>query len=322
MTLKEKLLEKLEQADDFLSGETLAEAFGVSRAGIWKAIKALKKEGHDIIAVQKKGYLLNTYGDKLDSSVILAHYQGELPLALTCYDSLGSTNDYLKTLAEEGAKEGTVILAERQTAGKGRLGRAFYSPKGTGIYLSLLLRPKLSLGEASLLTILGASVVGQTIEAMLKEKVEIKWVNDIFLNKRKVSGILSEASLSLENNKLDYVILGIGINVIKGAHLPKDLEPVFGSLFEKEAPKAFRNQFVAELLSRLSVAYEAFSKKAFLDFYRSRSMVVDKEVYLVSGANREKVYVKAITDEGALLVCDKTGKERLVNSGEVSLRFE
>lgn len=322
MTLKEKLLEKLEQSEDYLSGEALAEAFGVSRAAIWKGIKALENEGHEIIALQKKGYLLKTYGEKLDSDKILSFYQGKAPLRLEVHEALGSTNDYLKTLAEKGEHEWLAVLAERQTSGKGRLGRSFYSPKGTGIYLSVLLRPKLELKEASLLTILGATVVAKTIEAMLDKEVEIKWVNDIFIEKRKVSGILSEASLSLESKALDYVILGMGINVVKGKGLPSDLDNTFGALFEGEAPQAFRNEFVGTLLTELSSAYERVAQKDYLDYYREKSMVIGKEVYLVTPHQKEKVYVKAIDDFGALIIKDEKGNERLINSGEVSLRFE
>lgn len=322
MGLKEQLLEKLEQADDFLSGEGLAETFGVSRAGIWKAIKALRNEGYDIIAVQKKGYLLKKYGDKLDKSAILEAYYGEIPLKIECHESLASTNDYLKTLAEKGEDEWCVVLSERQTQGKGRLGRAFYSPKGSGIYLSILLRPQISLQEASLLTIFGASIVAQTIEEMLEQRVEIKWVNDIFLHQKKVSGILTEANLSLENNSLDYVILGIGINVTKGKALPEELSHIFGSLFENQVPKAFRNQFVGKLLSRLTLAYKDFSKKTYLEYYKAHSMVIGKEVYLDTPKARECVFVKGIDDDGALLVRDRAGEEKKVTTGEVSLRFK
>ena len=323
MRLKDKILAALEDSDTYLSGEGLASLYGVSRAAVWKAIKALQQEGYQIKAVPKRGYFLDSYGDRLDKEAILEAYHGKMPLEILCYETLESTNDLAKGLAEKGAHEWTVVLSESQTKGKGRLGRAFYSPKGSGIYMSILLRPNLPIAEASLLTLFGATIVSETISHFLDDDVQIKWVNDIFYQGKKVSGILTEASLSLEGDILDYLVLGIGINVtLDKARLSDELKPIVGSLYEEEVPKNFRNLFIGELLTRLANEYQAFNEKAFLERYRAYSMVLGKWVNIHYRDRIEEAEALEIMDDGALFVKMANGELRKINSGEVSLRMK
>lgn len=322
MSLKRRLLEKLSE-DDFLSGEVFAKTQNVSRAAIWKAIKALREEGYRIEAIPKKGYRLIKQGDYLDYKAILKHYHGKEKLTIELHESITSTNDRAKALAEAGAPEWTIILSEMQSLGRGRLGKTFYSPKGGGIYLSVILRPKLAVEKATLLTLLGATVVCEVIEETLALKSQIKWVNDIFIEGKKVSGILTEGSLSLESQILDYLVLGIGVNVTLDQNLPSELKTIVGSLFgEKTPPDDFRNYFIGTLLTKLSQYYMDFEKGEFIKNYRERLMVLGKWVDLYQGKSVEAVKVLELNSKGALIVETKEGLKKRVTSGEVSLRLK
>lgn len=323
MSLKRQLLEKLSE-DEFLSGEAFAKTQNVSRAAIWKAIKALREEGYRIEAIPKKGYRLRKQEDHLEVKTILKHYHGQAKLTIELHETITSTNDRAKALAEAGATEWTVILSEMQSLGRGRLGKNFYSPKGSGIYLSVILRPKLAIEKATLLTLLGATVVCEVIEETLALKSQIKWVNDVFIADKKVSGILTEGSLSLESQILDYLVLGIGVNItLDQKSLPDSLKPIVGSLFENQMPPDdFRNYFIGILLTKLSQYYLDFERGEFIKRYRERLMVLDKWVDLHQGKTVETVKVLALDDKGALIVKTKEGLQKRVTSGEVSLRLK
>lgn len=322
MSLKRRLLERLSE-DEFLSGEAFAKTQNVSRAAIWKAIKALRQEGYRIEAIPKKGYRLLKQGDYLDQKAILKYYHGQEKLMIELHETISSTNDRAKSLAEIGAPEWTVVLSEMQSLGRGRLGKSFYSPKGSGIYLSVILRPKLAVEEATLLTLLGASVVCEVIEETLALKSQIKWVNDIFIEGKKVSGILTEGSLSLESRILDYLVLGIGINITLDQNLPSELKTIVGSLFgEKTPPDDFRNYFIGTLLTKLSQHYLVFEKGEFIKYYREHLMILDQWVDLHQGKLVEEVKVLELDDKGALIVETKEGLKKKVTSGEVSLRLK
>jgi len=244
--------------------------------------------------------------DRLSAEKIAA-YAGYPAALISVFDSLPSTNTYLSALAREGAPAGRVILAETQTAGRGRLGRTFFSPAGSGIYLSILLRPKKL--DAGKLTTLAAVVVADAISHVCGVQVGIKWVNDLIFDSKKLCGILAEGAGT------DFAVLGIGINVKKSA-FPPELADIATSLEEATGVAPNRNRLVAEILRGLATAdLEGVSH---MDEYRRRSLTLGKWVTVLGSG--EAVFVRAIEDDGALLVEDENGNLRRISSGEVSIR--
>ena len=213
MTTKETILAALTAAKGTaVSGAQMAERAGVSRAAVWKAICALRDEGYVIDAVTRGGYTLHADDGRLTAAAVAAHLHTD-GLALTALQSTDSTNTRIRVLAEDGAPEGTVVVAAAQTAGRGRSGKSFLSPAGTGLYMSILLRPALTMGDSLLITTAAAVAVSRAIERVAGCEAKIKWVNDVYVDEKKVCGILTEGALDLENGGLRYAILGIGINI-------------------------------------------------------------------------------------------------------------
>ena len=236
MKTKDKLLSLLEEnRGSYFSGEEIAEKLSVTRAAVWKAVKSLREEGYQIDAVQNKGYCLAVQTDILSSQGI-RKYLGPVckDLELEILAEVDSTNAWIRQKAAVGAEEGCTIIANEQTCGKGRWGRSFYSPAGTGIYMSILLRPQgWSPEKAVRLTTMAAVSACEAAEEISGEKAEIKWVNDIYMRGKKVSGILTEASFSLESGCVDYAVLGIGFNVYKPeGGFPEELKHTAGAVFD------------------------------------------------------------------------------------------
>ena len=199
MGVKEEVLRTLRsEPDAYISGQALADRLSVSRHAVWKAIDKLRSEGYDIDARTNCGYRLVAADDSLSAEGVAAFLPQASPFKLEYHAVIDSTNIRARTLAEAGAPEWTVVLADSQTAGRGRLGRAFYSPQASGIYMSAIVRPDCDVREANLLTIAAAAAVAESIEAICGKTVGIKWVNDCFVEQRKVSGILTEAAVGVE----------------------------------------------------------------------------------------------------------------------------
>ena len=214
MRIQDAVLDALEKnRGEYLSGEQLASSLGVSRNAVWKAIQKLEEAGHKIRAVPKRGYTLAPESDVLTVQSVSRFLDTDMSVYLQVQTEVTSTNTLLKAQAEQGAPEGTVLIAESQTAGKGRLGRHFTSPPGTGIYFSLLLRPHCTAEKSLFITTTAAVAVCEAIEQVTGLNPQIKWVNDVYLNEKKVCGILTEASVDFENGGLNWAVLGIGINI-------------------------------------------------------------------------------------------------------------
>ena len=230
---KEDLLTLLWQnADAYISGEELARRLSVSRTAVWKAIGQLREAGYNIESVSNRGYRLLSESDVLSEEGIRRHLKHQ-ELELQVYKTITSTNTVLKALAAEGAPAGLALIAGEQTAGRGRMGRSFYSPADSGLYLSLLLRPNVSAVEATRLTACAAVAVAETIEELSGRPAQIKWVNDIFVDGRKVCGILTEASVDCENGMMHYVIIGLGVNTrVPAGDFPEELKGIAGAAFD------------------------------------------------------------------------------------------
>ena len=314
MTTKEKFLTLLEnRRGSFVSGEEAAKALSVTRAAVWKAVKALGQEGYVIDAVPNRGYRLSDRGDVLSAQGIARYLNPEMRPVV--HGTLDSTNAALRALAEQGAAEGTVVLSGSQTQGRGRYGRSFYSPADTGVYLSLLLRPRADPQQTVLLTAAAAAAMCQAMEALGAADPRIKWVNDVFLRGKKVCGILCEASFGLETGAPEYVVVGAGIN----AYAPKDGFPpeiadIAGALWNAPVPDG-KNRLAAEFLNRFWTMYRG--GEDFLEDYRRRSLVVGKPVTVLSGETRREALALDIDDRCRLRVRFGDGTEQALSYGEV-----
>ena len=287
MSVKKDLIEILEKnKGTSISGQQLAECLSVSRTAVWKAIRSLQEDGYKIEAVTNKGYCLKEESD---------------------------------ILSEEGAEEGTLILAEEQSQGRGRLGRGFASPSQTGIYMSLILKPSLEMKDAVLITTAAAVAVCRAIQKITGMSPWIKWVNDIFLGERKICGILTEAVSDFETGLVESVVLGIGINVkTKREQFPKEVQDVAGSLNVDSIIS--RNVLVAAVTNEFMYIYHNIEEREYMKDYRKFSNVLGEQVkYLEKGT---WYYAKAvdIDDNGGLIVENQAGERRTLCTGEITLR--
>ena len=318
MATKEKLLALLkEQEGTYLSGEEIAGILGVSRAAVWKAVKALKAQGNTIDAVTNKGYCLLSCPDVLDASEI-SRLTGQDFWKIRVKPTVSSTNDFLRELANQGAPEGTVLLASSQTEGRGRMGRQFFSPEETGLYMSLLLRPReFSPQESLQLTTMAASALCLAIEKLTEEKPQIKWVNDLYLNGRKICGILTEASFSMESGSMDYVVLGLGLNLYPPKNgFPPDLKDLAGALCASPR-EGLKNRISAEFLTVFGTFYRQRDFQTAGEIYRSRSFLSGKQILV--GEEKKKATVLDITPDCRLLVRYEDGSQQALSYGEVSI---
>lgn len=321
MAVKDEVLRALRASDGYISGQALADAMGVSRHAVWKAIDRLRKEGYDIEARSNQGYRLVMVHDVL-SQEGLASRLGE-GFTVEVYDEIDSTNNRARDLAEEGCDEWTVVAANAQSKGRGRMGRDFYSPSSTGIYMSVVVRPKTSAHEAQLLTIAAAAAAVEAIESVCEVECDIKWVNDLYAHGHKIAGILTEASVGLEEQSLRYAVVGIGINVAPPeGGFPEGLDTIAGTIFKERPDGEIRNILAAEVMTRFRAYAQALTERTFMSSYRRRLMVLDRDVTLITRTSREDVHVLDLTPDGALVVRDGEGRQKIVASGEVSLRME
>lgn len=318
MTTKEKLLTLLEsQQGAFVSGEEIAGALSVSRAAVWKAIRVLRQEGYPIDAATNRGYRLLNQGDILSAQGAKKYLKQ--PLSITVSPTVESTNSVLRGLAEQGAPEGTVIIANAQSRGRGRSGRGFFSPGDTGLYLSLLLRPvHASPQQTVMLTAAAASAMCQAMES-LGGTPKIKWVNDIFQNGRKICGILSEAAFSLESGAPEYVVIGVGVNAYPPREgFPPELKDIAGALWQQEVPDG-RNKLAAAFLDQFFHLYATNDPALFLEDYRRRSLVVGRFVTVLLGNQARKAHALSIDDQCRLVVTYESGETAALSYGEVRL---
>ena len=326
MSVKDKTLNVLENnKGNYISGAELAKELSVSRNAIWKAIKSLKDEGYNICAITNKGYCLSIDTDILSSQCISKYLnKNNNNFNINVYKTINSTNTAIKELAINGGKEGTVIIAEEQTEGRGRFGRKFHSPKGTGIYMSILLRPQLHSSKAFLITTATAVAVAEAIESISNKEAKIKWVNDIYCDNKKVCGILTEASFDFESGIIDHAVLGIGINVKPPeGGFTEEIKDIATSIFndENSASADIRSRLIAEVLNRFWSYYKNIEDKSFIEKYKSRSLLINKEINILSRNSSESAVAIEIDDECRLKVRMHDGSIRFLSSGEVSIRL-
>ena len=323
---KEKILELFEQnKGTYFSGAQIAETLHVSRTAVWKAVESLREEGYALEAAPGRGYALSPDTDIVSAQGVGKYLGRDLDLDFEVLEEVTSTNTLLKEKAAGGAREGTVIIANSQTGGKGRLGRSFFSPLNTGLYISVLLRPAdIPPQRALKITTMAAVAACRAIEAVLPDQMrpQIKWVNDIFLRGKKVVGILTEASVSMENGNLEYAVLGIGFNVYEPeGGFPEELRSIAGAVLPSRVPDA-KNRIAAEFLRCFFEVYRAPDHLGYEAEYKERSLVLGKNVDVIptgGGASR-RAKVLDITDDCNLLVEYDDGSQAVLSSGEVSVR--
>lgn len=238
------------------------------------------------------------------------------------FEELDSTNRYVKELAAGGEPEGTVVIANRQSAGRGRLGRSFFSPEDTGIYMSILLCPEISLERSVLITSMAAVAVARAIENVSGVTAQIKWVNDIFLNKKKVCGILTEAGLDAEKGTFAYAVLGIGVNVGR-MEFPEELKKIATSVSNECGFNVNKEQLIEEILKELELWYQTLCTGDFLKESKKRSVLLGKEITVLDETVPGGSYSAKALDINELgnLVIERDGIAQVLNSGEVSIRF-
>ena len=319
---KDRVLDSLRSSGgSYVSGGALSAELSLSRTAVWKAVEQLRAEGFVIESAPKKGYRLLSGGDALTESGVRA-YLRRRDLDLRVYKSISSTNTVLKQLAESGEAEGTVLLAEEQTAGRGRMSRSFFSPPRSGLYMSLLLRPHLSAQLSTRITACAAVAVAEAIEELTGCRAEIKWVNDVLVDGKKVCGILTEGSIDCESGLMHYAIVGIGINIRPPeGDFPAELRQIAGALPAAPDGEDLRCRLAAAVLDRLMDLYEQLPEGDCYEAYKSRSCLIGRQINILP-LEGEPVPATAIGVERdfSLRVRLTDGTEKCLSSGEVSVR--
>lgn len=326
MSTKKRILELLESnRGRRVSGEHIAKQIDVSRNAVWKSINELRNDGYKISAVTNKGYCLCDDNDILSVQGIIPFLANKKAAdRIYVYPTLESTNKTAKEKAISEAKHGTAIITDFQTAGKGRYGRQFFSPSKHGIYMSLILHPaQLGFSTTTLVTAFAAVSVCEAIDAISDKMPQIKWVNDIFLDGKKICGILTEAVADYESGNVQWVVVGIGINFsTPKEEFPEDLRQIAGALFAEDTPSTTRNHLIAEIINRMTTENQ-LDEKEMLAKYRKRLMMLGKDILVSEAANTYEAVAVDIDDIGRLIVKTKaTNEVRSLSSGEIKIQMK
>lgn len=323
MIVKEKVIKLLDDSKgEYLSGEEIADRLDCTRGAVWKAVKSLQDDGYKISAVTNKGYCLDASSDVLSIDGIKKYLTKETAqqLDISVYKIIDSTNTALLDLASKGAKEGTVVISGEQTKGKGRLGRSFYSPSDTGLYMSILLRPQMNAEDAIKITTAAAVAVANAVEKVSGKSTDIKWVNDVYLNGKKICGILTEAAFNMECGGLDYAVLGIGINAYEPKNgFPDEIKNIAGPVFEHKQSD-MRNRLAAEVLNEFFKYYSGLHESSYYDSYKKRLMWINEKINLISGGKKTPAIMLDVDRDCRLKVRLEDGSEKTISSGEISIR--
>lgn len=324
--MKEKILALLRGTDGYLSGQEICSVLGVSRTAVWKGVHALQDEGYEIEAVQNRGYRLVSAPDLLTEAELRSHlhtrWAGQ---SMEAYDHLSySTSLRLRQLADEGAPHGAIVIADVQEGGRGRRGRSWMTPPpGAAIALSLLLRPDIPPAKASMMTLIAAMAVRDGVEAVTGIRPQIKWPNDLIVNGRKICGILTEMQMSLETESVQYLIVGIGVNV-NYESFPEELAEKATSLKLETGSRVPRAPLVTESLAAFEDYYDIFISDQSLvrlkENYNSSLTGLGEEIRILAPEGTWTGISEGIDEDGGLCVRHEDGQIEVIRSGEVSVR--
>lgn len=317
MNTIDEILKILIRGGGYVSGEEIAEKLNMTRAAVSKNVGVLKKRGCNITAKTNGGYKYEG-GGGISAGAISARLSDEPRGEIIVLDEVKSTNDYLKELAERGENVAAVI-AKKQSGGRGRFSRPFYSPENIGVYMSVLLKAPLDIRLGVKITSYAATMTARAIEKFTGGGVGVKWVNDLYMNGRKICGILTEAVVDFETQKLKYAIVGIGINVLDGK-FPEELSDIATSIEKESGVKIDLNDLIAEIIKNSESFEREILSGDFFEEYKRRSILTGQKVRVVSGTDDFTAAVLSISDSGALIV-DKNGETVAVNAGDVSVRM-
>lgn len=320
MTLKQQILQLLEDSKgQTMSGQQLADTLNVSRASVWKIIKALQSEGYKIVASTNKGYTLAASNDIISQQSLKACLENKYKdIDIYTYKTTVSTNAEAMTILMQGdVKHGALIVADEQTNGRGRMGKSFFSPK-SGIYMSVCLCKSIErMQDVMVITPAAAVAVRESIAELTGIDAKIKWVNDVYIGGKKVCGILTQADIDFESGKAGTFIVGIGINFTE-QNFPDDIKNKACALFEGK-PTVTRSQLIAKIYGKLMTLTEDLTKREFMRAYKENSLVLGKEVSYAINCEERRGKVIDIDDDGGLIIQEGEGIRKL-NCGEISIR--
>lgn len=322
--MKEKILDLLKtNGNEYISGQYISELLGITRSAIWKYINSLKEEGYIIESVSRRGYKLIQSPDILTPDEIKPKLNTKfIGHNIIHFDTINSTNIKAKELAASGESDGTVIISEEQTAGKGRLGRQWVSPKGKGIWMSIILRPDMDPIHASKVTLIGAAAVFNALSA-LNISALIKWPNDLVINNKKTCGILTE--MSAELNQIHYLVMGIGINVnLNEEDFPIQMRSIATSLKSVSGIDIDRKALIADILNNFEILYTEFiqtnSIVTSVEICKKNSIFIGKDVKIIKFDKEFIAKAIDLDNEGQLIIEHSDGTIETVFSGEISMR--
>lgn len=323
--VKDEVIKYLEaNIGKLISGGELSKNLNVSRTAIWKAINSLKDEGYNIESKKNEGYILNTNNNILSKEIIKKNTTAKIfGKEIDILKTVDSTNNYLKLKAQDKADEGLVAIAEQQTEGKGRKGKSFFSPAGSSIYMSVLLKPKIKISNINLITIIAAISVVEAIYNTTEIQTSIKWVNDVMYNNKKLCGILTEASIEGESGDINYIVLGIGINV-KKINFPDDIKNVATSLGNITSIDYNRNELIGQLLTQLENNYnKLFSNNQceLINSYRNYLSMLGNEINVILSDSTYTAKALDIDENAHLIIQLPSGEITKINCGEISIKL-
>ena len=321
MSTKDKVLALLEHnKEKIYSGQLIATQLGVSRTSVWKAIQSLRAEGYLIESGTNNGYRLSSQSDVLNQEQIQSKLDHDV--TVIAYASIDSTNSEAKRLLETQLSGNFLVVSDEQTAGRGRHGRFFHSPEKTGLYMSLALQHISSEVDAALLTTAAAVAVCQSIEEMTSLSPKIKWVNDIFLNGRKICGILTEGIMNFETQSVESIILGIGINIsVDREQLPEDLKDKVGGITNHSSGTINRNNLTVSIINNFLAIYQNINNRNFLEDYRKRCFVLGKTITFKQKQEQIRAVAEEIDNDGGLVVRLEDGSHKILSYGEISIQM-
>ncbi|MGM9923140.1 MAG: biotin--[acetyl-CoA-carboxylase] ligase [Bacillus sp. (in: firmicutes)] len=321
--IRKRLLEAFaESGDDFISGQKIAELTGASRTAVWKHIEDLRSEGYVLEAVRKKGYRIVSIPDKMSADSIRLQIKSNiLGRSIHYYDCVESTQRIANELAHTSADEGTIVVADEQTGGRGRLAREWHSAKGTGIWMSIILKPHIPIHEMPKLTLLTAVAVAQAIESTTGVSPHIKWPNDVLMNGKKVCGILTE--MQAEADGIHSVVIGPGINVNQRLEdFPEELRDIATSLMIETGKTVAREVLISSILSKLEDLYLLFQHEGFgpiKALWESYAINMGKTITATTAQGRITGKALGITEDGVLLIKDEHDHVHSIYSADIEI---